>query len=88
VWVVKVGENSYRGTIGIADVRGIQLNRYTNLFQNNIAFSADGEKNTMLLGLKRADIDDDGDFNLVAGRSARTSAGMTTSPTQAQLRSG
>lgn len=66
VWVVKVGEHSYRGTVGIADVRGIQLNRYTNLFQNNIAFCADGEKATMLLGLKRADIDDDGNFNMVA----------------------
>jgi len=66
VWVVKVGENSYRGTVGIADVRGIQLNRYTNLFTNNLAFSADGEKKTMLLGLKRADVDDDGNFNMVA----------------------
>lgn len=66
VWVIKVGENSYRGTVGIADARGAQLGRYTNLFQNNLAFSADSEKKTMLLGLKRVDIDDDGIFNMVA----------------------
>ncbi len=66
VWVVKVGENSYRGTVGIADMRSIQLNRYTNLFQNNIAFNADGDKKIMLLGLKRAHLDDDGIFSMVA----------------------
>jgi tetratricopeptide (TPR) repeat protein len=66
VWVVKDGENSYRGTVGIADLHGVRLNRYTNLFRNNLAFSADGNKKTMLLGLKRADIDDDGNFNIIA----------------------
>jgi len=66
VWVVKVGEHAYRGTVGIADVSGIQLNRYTNLFRNNLVFSADGERRTMLLGLKRTEVDDDGNFNMVA----------------------
>jgi hypothetical protein len=66
VWVIKAGENSYRGTVGIADARAVQLNRYTNLFQNNLAFSADAGSKTMLLGVKRGDIDGDGNFNMIA----------------------
>ncbi len=66
VWVIKAAGNSYRGTVGIADARGVQLGRYTNLFQNNLAFSADSEKKTMLLGCKSTDLDDDGNFNMIA----------------------
>jgi tetratricopeptide (TPR) repeat protein len=66
IWVVKVGENSYRGTVGIADVDGIQRNRYTNLFQNNLVFRADGEKKTMIVGVKSAELDEDGNINLIA----------------------
>jgi tetratricopeptide (TPR) repeat protein len=66
VWVVRVGENSYRGTVGIADMRGIQLNRYTNLFRNNLAFSADSGKKTMIVGVKSAELDNDGVFNMIA----------------------
>ncbi|HEX9655014.1 MAG TPA: hypothetical protein VGA99_15000 [bacterium] len=65
VWVVKTGPN-FRGTVGIADARGVQLGRFTNLFHNNLSFKADGEKKTMVLGLKSSDLDDDGSFNLVA----------------------
>jgi hypothetical protein len=66
VWVIKTGPNRYRGSVGIGDVRGIQLNRYTNLFQHNLAFSADAEKKIFLLGFKSVELDADGRFNLVA----------------------
>jgi tetratricopeptide (TPR) repeat protein len=66
VWVIKAEGNSYRGTVGIGDARGVQLGRYTNLFQNNLAFRADGETQTLWLGFKSAELDDDGNFNLIA----------------------
>jgi tetratricopeptide (TPR) repeat protein len=65
VWVIKTGPNRYRGAVGIGDNRGIQLGRYTNLFHNNLAFLADPEKKIFLLGFKSADLDHDGQFNLI-----------------------
>lgn len=65
VWVIKTGSNRYRGSVGIGDVRGVQLNRYTNLFQNNLAFHADAEKKIFLLGFKSAELDADGRFDLM-----------------------
>lgn len=65
VWVIKTGPNRYRGSVGIGDTHGIQLNRYTNLFHNNLAFRADAEKKIFLLGFKSAELDNDGRFNLI-----------------------
>jgi hypothetical protein len=65
VWVIKTGPNRYRGSIGIGDAHGIQLGRYTNLFQNNLAFRADAEKKIFLLGFKSAELDRDGHFDLM-----------------------
>jgi tetratricopeptide (TPR) repeat protein len=65
VWVIKTGPNRYRGAVGIGDNRGIQLGRYTNLFHNNLAFLADPEKKIFLLGFKSADLDHDGQFDLI-----------------------
>jgi tetratricopeptide (TPR) repeat protein len=65
VWVIKTGPNRYRGSVGIGDIRGIQLNQYTGLFRNNVAFHADAEKKIFLLGFKSADLDSDGRFNLI-----------------------
>jgi tetratricopeptide (TPR) repeat protein len=66
VWVIKDAENAYRGTAGIADVRGVQLGRFTNLAQNNLAFRVAAESNMMLLGFKYKDLDDDGEMSLIA----------------------
>lgn len=65
VWVIKTGPNRYRGSIGIGDIHGIQLNRYTNLFHHNLAFRADAEKKIFLLGFKSAELDNDGRFDLI-----------------------
>jgi tetratricopeptide (TPR) repeat protein len=65
VWVIKTGANRYRGSVGIGDNRGVQLGRYTNLFRNNLAFHADTEKKIFLLGFKSADLDHDGQFDLI-----------------------
>jgi len=65
VWVIKTGPNRYRGSVGIGDTHGIQLGRYTNLFHNNLAFRADAEKKTFLLGFKSAELDKDGRFDLM-----------------------
>ncbi|MCI0693440.1 tetratricopeptide repeat protein [candidate division KSB1 bacterium] len=65
VWVIKTGPNRYRGSVGIGDTHGIQLGRYTNLFQNNLAFHADAEKKIFLLGFKSAELDNDGRFDLM-----------------------
>ncbi len=66
VWVIKSTDNSYRGTVGMADAKGVQLGRYANLFQNNLAFRSEAENKCLLLGFKRADLDDDGMMNLIA----------------------
>jgi tetratricopeptide (TPR) repeat protein len=66
VWVIKAEGQSYRGTVGIADARGVQLGRYTNLFRNNLAFRAEGDTKTMWLGFKSADLDNDGSFAMIA----------------------
>jgi len=65
VWVIKTGPNRYRGSVGIGDIYGIQLGRYTNLFHNNLAFRADAEKKIFLLGFKSAELDNDGHFDLM-----------------------
>ncbi len=65
VWVIKTGPNRYRGSVGIGDHRGVQLNRYTNLSHHNLAFGADAEKKIFWLGLKSAELDADGHFNLI-----------------------
>lgn len=65
VWVIKTGPNRYRGSVGMGDNRGIQFGRYTNLFHNNLAFGADPEKKVFLLGFKSAELDSDGQFNLI-----------------------
>jgi len=65
VWVIKTGPNRYRGAVGIGDTHGIQRGRYTNLFQNNLAFRADAEKKIFLLGFKSAELDKDGQFDLM-----------------------
>jgi hypothetical protein len=65
VWVVKTGPNRYRGSVGIGDTHGIQLGRYTSLSHNNLAFHADAEKKVFLLGFKSAELDNDGQFDLI-----------------------
>ncbi len=66
VWVIKTTGGAFRGTAGIADARGVQLGRFTNLFRNNLAFCAQAENRVILLGLKSKDLDEDGDFDVIA----------------------
>lgn len=66
VWVVKSGEQAYRGAVGVADFHGVTEGRYTNLFQNNLAFRADSAGMMMLLGMKKDQLDDDGRMQLLA----------------------
>lgn len=66
IWVIKAEENSYRGTVGIADAKGVQLGRYANRFQNNIAFRVDADSKTFILGLKRGDLEATATMNLIA----------------------
>lgn len=66
VWVVKSGEEAYRGAVGVGDFRGVTEGRYTNLFQNNLAFRADSARMTMVLGVKKEELDADGRMNLIA----------------------
>ncbi|NUO78931.1 hypothetical protein HUU05_02560 [candidate division KSB1 bacterium] len=66
VWVVKDGANVFRGAVGVGDFHGVNAGRYTNLYRNNLAFRADSISQTMLLGMKRTELDDDGRMNLIA----------------------
>lgn len=66
VWVVQSGAAAYRGTVGVGDFHGVTAGRYSNLARNNLAFRADSTQRIMLLGLKRADLDDDGRMHLIA----------------------
>jgi tetratricopeptide (TPR) repeat protein len=70
VWVIKDEGEAFRGTAGIADVRGVQLGRYSNLFRNNLAFRVDAQSKTMILGFKHKDLDDDDEMSLVAAAGA------------------
>ncbi|MEK7726889.1 MAG: hypothetical protein AAB354_00685 [candidate division KSB1 bacterium] len=66
VWVVKSGAHAYRGAVGVGDFYGVTAGRYTNLARNNLAFRADSTQRMMLLGIKRAELDDDGRMRLIA----------------------
>jgi len=66
VWVIKAANGAYRGTVGIADAKGAQLGRYTDLFQNNLAFQVDTSSQAMILGCRSTELDEDGSFDLLA----------------------
>lgn len=66
VWVVKSGAEAFRGTVGVGDFHGVTSGRYTNIARNNLAFRADSSLRVMLLGIKRAELDEDGRMHLIA----------------------
>ncbi|HKR61188.1 MAG TPA: alpha/beta hydrolase [Pyrinomonadaceae bacterium] len=60
---VSRGENGYTGTIGVTDPAGIAAHRMNNLRQDNLQIRVEG--NSILIGLKRTDITDKQNLNLL-----------------------
>jgi len=57
-------DKGYEGTIGVADVAGVNDHQLTNLKQNNLQISVTGD--AILIGVKRTDITDNLKMSLVA----------------------
>ena len=62
-WVVRAND-SYSGTIGVADVAGVKAKQFTNLLQNNVQLRVDG--NQIMIGVKRTAITDKMKMKLIA----------------------
>ena len=58
------GERGYEGTMGVADVAGVNAKQLTNLKSNNLQIEVEGD--SILIGVKRTDITDNLKMNLVA----------------------
>jgi len=58
------GANGFAGTIGVADVAGVNAKQMTNLRQNNLQIRVEGD--SIVLGIKRTDITDKMTMKLVA----------------------
>lgn len=65
-WVVKAQPGKYAGTMGIGDAASVMRFQMTNLSQNNISLSVDEPGKTLIIGLKRTDLDEDHAMNLIA----------------------
>ena len=57
-------DKGYQGTIGVADVAGVNARQFTNLKQNNLQIRVEGD--SILIGVKRTDITDKMKMNLIA----------------------
>jgi len=58
LWVTQAEPGLYRGTVGITDYRSVRLGQFTNLAQNNLAFSIDADAQVIFVGFKRTDLGD------------------------------
>jgi pimeloyl-ACP methyl ester carboxylesterase len=67
-WVVK-NNGSYQGTIGVGDAAGARAKKINNLLQNNLQIQVEGD--SILVGLKRADLTDRMKVNLIAAVGSR-----------------
>jgi pimeloyl-ACP methyl ester carboxylesterase len=62
-WVTR-GQNGYEGTVGIANVQGVQAKQFNNLVQNNLQISIEGD--SIIVGVKRTDVTDRSKMDLIA----------------------
>ena len=62
-WVTR-GERGYEGTIGVADIAGVNAKQLTNLRHNNLQIRVEGD--SIVIGVKRTDITDKLKMNLIA----------------------
>lgn len=58
------GVNGYEGTIGVADVAGVNAKRLNNLHRNNLQIRV--ESDSIIIGVRRTDITDKMKMNLIA----------------------
>jgi pimeloyl-ACP methyl ester carboxylesterase len=58
------GASGYQGTIGVADVAGVNAKQLNNLHQNNLQIRVEGD--SIVIGVKRTDITDQLKLKLVA----------------------
>ncbi len=65
IWVTRSGQG-YTGTVGVANPAGVAAGDYANLFQNNMQVILDPSQNTYVIGIKRSQIDDDGNMRAIA----------------------
>src|SRR6185295_8779636 len=61
-WVTR-GANGYQGTIGVGDASGARAKQFNNLSENNLQIKIEGD--SILIGLKRADLTDKLKMNLI-----------------------
>jgi len=61
---VKRTTSGYQGTVGVADAAGARAKNFTNLHQNDVQLRV--EANSVLLGIKRADVTDGMKMKLIA----------------------
>lgn len=57
VWVRKYDDGNYYGTVGISDDVSVRRMRLMQLSQNNILFGADAQKQQVLIGFQRSELD-------------------------------
>jgi pimeloyl-ACP methyl ester carboxylesterase len=62
-WVTR-GDKGYEGTIGIGDAVGVTAKQINNLRQHNLQIQVEGD--SIVIGVKRADVTDKMKMNLVA----------------------
>jgi pimeloyl-ACP methyl ester carboxylesterase len=62
-WVTRA-DGGYKGTIGVSDAAGANAKDLTNLRRNNLHLRVEGD--SILIGLKRADLTDNMKMNLIA----------------------
>jgi pimeloyl-ACP methyl ester carboxylesterase len=58
------GDKGYEGTIGVADVAGVNAKQMNNLRQNNLQIRVEGD--SIVIGVKRTDITEKLKMNLIA----------------------
>lgn len=72
VWVVDPGNGMYRGTVGVGYAEDTLFGRFTNVHRHNIDLHVDGTNATIYAGMKRADLDDDGNLSLLGAVGSST----------------
>lgn len=72
VWAVDPGDGIYRGTVGVGYAEDAYVGRFTSLHRHNIALHVDGTASSIYIGMKRADLDEDGALTLVGAVGSST----------------
>lgn len=72
VWVVNPGDGIYRGTVGTGHAEDTFIGRFTSIKRHNISLHIDGNTSTVIIGLPRADLDEDGSLTILGAVGSST----------------